>query len=68
MIKYDVYTLLGWRYRVRMDLPMWRLSEYYNPYLGVFHTSGISAAHVVLHAKAVLVARNVVFKDSLCSQ
>lgn len=68
MIKYDVYTLLGWRYRVRMDLPMWRLAEYYNPHLGVFRTSGISAMHVVLHAKAVLVARNVMFKDKVCSQ
>lgn len=68
MIKYDVYTLLGWRYRVRMDLPMWWLSEYYDPYLDAFHPSNISAMDVVLHAKAVLVARNVVFKASLCSQ
>lgn len=68
MIKYDVYTLLGRRYRIRLDRPMWQLSEYYNPYLGVFRTSGASAVSVVLHTKSVLVARNVVFKDSLCSQ
>ena len=66
MIKYDVYMLLGRHYRVRLDRPMWRLSEYYNPYLGVFRTSGASAVSVVLHTKAVLIARNVAFKGRLC--
>ncbi|WPJ51981.1 hypothetical protein RCIP0106_00015 [Klebsiella phage RCIP0106] len=69
MIKYDIYHVNGICYRVNLSKSWDVLAEYYNPYLDAFRTSGLTAAHVILHRKAVLVGRNVVFKvGRLCSQ
>ena len=68
MIKYDIYRVNGIYYRVNRAKSWDVLAEYYNPYLDAFRTSGVTAAHIILHHKAVLVGRNVVFKDNVCSQ
>ena len=66
MIKYDMYHVNGICYRVNLEKSTNALAEYYDPYLDAFRMSGITAAHVMLHRRAVLVGRNVVFKGRLC--
>lgn len=62
MIKYDIYHVNGVCYRVNLAKSWDVLAEYYDPYLDAFRTSGVTAAHIILHHKAVLVGHNVVFK------
>ena len=62
MIKYDIYHVNGIHYRVNLSKSWDVLAECYNPYLDAFMSSGLPAVHIILHRKAVLVGRNVVFK------
>lgn len=69
MIKYDVYNLIGTYYRLSVDSPLAHPAEWYCPFLGAwFGDSAFDGMFILLCDRSVLVARNVVFKDKVCSQ
>ena len=69
MIKYDVYNLRGIYYRVALDRALDSPAEWYCKHLGeYFEDCAFSSAFILLHGQSVLIARNIVFKDSVCSQ
>lgn len=69
MTKYDVYNLIGQYYRIAVDLPLDNPAEWYCKHQGAyFEDCAFSSAFILLHGQSVLIARNVVFKDSVCSQ
>lgn len=69
MIKYDVYNLRGAYYRVALDRALDQPAEWYCKHRGAyFEDCAFSSASILLHGQSVLIARNVVFKDSVCSQ
>lgn len=68
MIKYDMFRFYGSYYRINTADGLHNLSEYYDPRVGKWKCSHNRAVELVLEPHCRLVARNVVFKDSLCSQ
>lgn len=69
MTKYDVYKLRGTYYRIAVDAPLTNPAEWYSSHLGVYlKDCAFDGMFVLLYSQSVLVARNVVFKDSVCSQ
>lgn len=68
MIKYNVFLAHGAYRRIRVDSSIYRRAEYYDNYTKQWKQSHVRAVELILSAHSVLVARNVVFKDSVCSQ
>ncbi|XAQ48534.1 hypothetical protein KpIITR008_22 [Klebsiella phage KpIITR008] len=69
MIKYDVYNPRGVHYRIAVDRPIDQPAEWYCKHRSTyFEDCAFSSAFILLHGQSVLIARNVVFKDSVCSQ
>ena len=68
MIKYDVYMAHGVYYRIRIDSNITTRPYYYSLRHGCWTPSAGRAIDVIGYAKTKLIARNVVFKASLCSQ
>lgn len=68
MTKYDVYKRAGVYRRVATDARLYSRVWFYNERHKVWTLSHLRTIEVVLGAHYVLVARNVVFKDSVCSQ
>lgn len=68
MIKYDVFNTFGTYRRVRLDSSVYSRAEYYAKNTGQWKQSLVPAVDLILGPHNVLVARNVVFKDSVCSQ
>ena len=68
MIKYDVYDLRGQYYRIAVDRALDQPAEWYCKHRGMyFEDCACSISFILLHRQSVLVARNVVFKDKVCS-
>lgn len=69
MIKYDVYKRPnGFLYRVPLDSPLYKRAEFYSETLQKWLTSGHKVGGLISSYRSTIVARNVVFKDSVCSQ
>lgn len=68
MIKYDVFNTFGTHRRVRLDYSVYSRAEYYDKNTKQWKQSLVPAVDLILGPHNVLVARNVVFKDSVCSQ
>lgn len=68
MIKYNVFRAHGTYRRIRVDSSIYRRAEYYDNYTKQWKQSHVRAVELILGAHNILVARNVVFKDSVCSQ
>ena len=68
MIRYDVFNTFGTYRRVRLDSSVYSCAEYYAKNTEQWKQSLVTAVDLILGPHNVLVARNVVFKDSLCSQ
>lgn len=68
MIKYDVFRFYGNYRRISTTAGMRSLAEYYDPRAGAWRRSHIRAVELILGQHHELVARNVVFKDKVCSQ
>lgn len=68
MIKYDVFRFFGTYRRIRANSSIYQRAEYYDNYSKQWKQSHVRAVELILGAQHVLVARNVVFKDSVCSQ
>ncbi|UVX31400.1 hypothetical protein A1e_00004 [Klebsiella phage VLCpiA1e] len=69
MIKYDVYTRPnGLFYRVRVDSPLHSKAEVFVGQLDGWVKSGHKVGGILASPRSSLKARNVVFKDRLCSQ
>jgi hypothetical protein len=68
MIKYDVFNTFGTCRRVRLDSSVYSCAEYYDKNTGQWKQSLVPAVDLILGPHNVLVARNVVFEDSVCSQ
>ena len=66
---YDVYKIRGSYYRINLNAPLSSKAEWYSTFTGSYHQDcTFDAAFIILHRTTQLVARNVVFKDRLCSQ
>ncbi|QCG76623.1 hypothetical protein [Klebsiella phage KPR2] len=69
MIKYDVYRRpSGLLYRVPLYSGLHWRAEHYNRYLKRWMLSAHTVGGIITSNASTLVARNVVFKDSVCSQ
>ena len=69
MIKYDVYRRQsGLLYRVPLYSGLHLRAEHYNRYLKLWVLSAHTVGGIITSNASTLVARNVVFKDSVCSQ
>lgn len=69
MIKYDVYRRQsGLLYRVPIYSGLHWRAEHYNRYLKRWMLSAHTVGGIITSNASTLVARNVVFKDSVCSQ
>lgn len=68
MIKYDVFNTFGTYRRVRLDSSIYSHVEYYAKNTEQWKQSLVPAVDLILGPHNVLVARNVVFKDSICLQ
>lgn len=68
MIKYDVFNTFGTYRRVRLDFSIYSRTEYYDKNTKQWKQSLVPAVDLTLGPHHVLVVRNVVFKDSVCSQ
>ncbi|AOZ65214.1 hypothetical protein kpv48_06 [Klebsiella phage vB_KpnP_KpV48] len=68
MIKYDVFNTFGTHRRVCLDSSVYSRAEYYDKNTKQWKQSLVPAVDLILWPHNVLVARNVVFKDSVCSQ
>ncbi|ALO80699.1 hypothetical protein kpv41_08 [Klebsiella phage KpV41] len=68
MTKYDVYKCEGTHRRVATSARLYSRVWFYNKKHKAWTMSHLRTIDVVLGAHHVLVARNVVFKDSVCSQ
>lgn len=67
MIKYDVYRRpSGLLYRVPLYSGLHWRAEYYNIYLKRWMLSAHTVGGIITSNASILVARNVVFKDSVC--
>lgn len=66
---YDVYKQpSGLLYRVPLCSPLHASAEFYAEKGNKWLTSSRTVGGVIALSSSVLVARNVVFKDSVCSQ
>lgn len=66
---YDVYKRPnGFLYRAPLDSPLHKRAEFYSEHLQRWLPSGHKVGGLVSSDRSALVARNVVFKDSVCSQ
>ncbi|URY99623.1 hypothetical protein 6993_0009 [Klebsiella phage 6993] len=66
---YDVYKRPnGLLYRVPLDSPLHKRTEFYGEGLQEWIPSGHKVGGLISSGRSTLVARNVVFKDNLCSQ
>ena len=72
MSKQSVYDLFkrpnGLMYRVSLRSPLHEHAEFYHEELREWLTSAHKVGGFISSNSSVLVARNVVFKDSVCSQ
>lgn len=69
MIKYDVYRRpSGLLYRVPLCSGLHWRAEHYNRYLKRWMLFTYTVGGIITSNASTLVARNVVFKDSVCSQ
>ena len=69
MIKYDVYKRPnGLFYRVAMRDTFHTRAELFASHLNVWVKSALKVGDVVSSPRSSLLARNVAFKDSVCSQ
>lgn len=66
MIKYDVYKCEDTHRRVATNARLYSRVWFYNKKRKVWTLSHLRTVEVILGAHHVLVARNVVFKDSVC--
>ncbi|UJD04649.1 hypothetical protein PWKp7_00017 [Klebsiella phage PWKp7] len=66
---YDVYKRPnGLLYRVPLDSPLHKQAELFRPDTGCWWPSAHKVGGVISSDRSTLVARNVVFKDRVCSQ
>lgn len=66
---YDVYRRPnGLLYRVPLRRPLHKRAEFYREHLQRWIPSGHKVGGLISSDRSALVARNVVFKDSACSQ
>ncbi|AZF88738.1 hypothetical protein [Klebsiella phage 1 TK-2018] len=66
---YDVYKRPnGLLYRVPLDSPLHKQAELFRPDTGCWWQSAHKVGGVISSDRSTLVTRNVVFKDSVCSQ
>ncbi|QEQ50435.1 hypothetical protein [Klebsiella phage vB_KpnP_IME337] len=66
---YDVYKRPnGLLYRVVLDGPLHKRAEFYAEHLQRWIPSGHKVGGLISSDRSTLVARNVVFEGSLCSQ
>lgn len=66
---YDVYKRPnGLLYRVPLDSPLHKQAELFRPDTSCWWQSAHKVGGVLSSDRSTLVARNVVFKDRLCSQ
>lgn len=66
---YDIYKRPnGLLYRVPLRSPLRKRAEFYTGHLQQWLPSGHKVGGIVSSDRSALVARNVVFKDSVCSQ
>ncbi|CAK6595718.1 unknown function [Klebsiella phage vB_Kpl_K71PH129C1] len=64
---YDVYKRPnGLLYRVSLDSPLHKQAEMFRPDTGCWWPSAHKVGGVISSDRSILVARNVVFKDSVC--
>lgn len=64
---YDVYKRPnGLLYRVPLDSPLHKQAELFRPDTGCWWSSAHKVGGVISSDRSTLVARNVVFKDSVC--
>ena len=64
---YDVYKRPnGLLYRVALDSPLHKQAELLRPDTGCWWPSALKVGGVIYSDRSTLVARNVVFKDSVC--
>nr|DAL65559.1 MAG TPA_asm: hypothetical protein [Caudoviricetes sp.] len=68
MTKYEVYKCGDTHRRVATNARLCSRVWFYNKKYNVWMLSQLRTIDVVLGARHVLVARNVVFKDKACSQ
>nr|DAV54610.1 MAG TPA: GABARAP domain of GABA-receptor-associated protein [Caudoviricetes sp.] len=72
MSKQDIYDVYkrpnGFLYRVPLFSPLHALAEFYAEETRLWLPSSHTVGGVVMLSCSTLVARNVVFKDSACSQ
>ena len=68
MIRYDVFNTFGTYRRVHLYSSVYSCAEYYDKNTEQWKQSLVPAVDLILGPHNVLVARNVVFKDSVCSQ
>ena len=68
MIRYDVFNTFGTHRRVSLYSSVYSRAEYYDKNTKQWKQSLVPAVDLILGPHNVLVARNVVFKDSVCSQ
>ena len=66
MIRYDVFNTFGTYRRVRLDCSIYSCAEYYDKNTEQWRQSLVPAVDLILGPHNTLVARNVVFKASLC--
>lgn len=66
---YDVYKRPnGLLYRVPLNSPLHKQAELFRPDTSCWWPSAHKVGGVISSDRSTLVARNVVFKDSVCSQ
>lgn len=66
---YDVYKRPnGLLYRVLLHSPLHKLTEFYAEGIGRWLPSNHNVGGLISSKHSTLVARNAVFKDSVCSQ
>lgn len=68
MIKYDVYKRAEVYHRVATNARLYSHVWFYNERQKVWTPSHLRTIDMLLEVHHVLVARNVVFKDRVCSQ
>lgn len=69
LVKYDLYKHRnGLLYRVNLDSPLYFSAEVAVPNTNRWSVSYRKIGGIISSSLSTLVARNVVFKDSVCSQ
>ena len=72
MSKHSIYDVFkrpnGFLYRVPLYSPLHKRAEFYSEHLQRWLPSGHKVGGLISSNRSTLVARNVVFKDGVCSQ